>query len=113
VDLGIDIKAWTLLRSGLHRTPVGAILPEMETVMAKPLEAEFDYYLRHQEDLVKRFNGKFIVIKDQKVVGSYDTEAEAIKEASKQHELGTFLVQKCEPGKDSYTQTFHSRVACV
>jgi hypothetical protein len=84
----------------------------METTMAKPLEAEFDYYLSHQADLVKRFNGKFIVIKGQTVVGSYDSEAEAIKETSKHHELGSFLVQKCEPGKDSYTQTFHSRVAC-
>lgn len=81
--------------------------------MAKPLEREFEYYLQHQNDLVKRYNGKFIVIKDEKVIGVYDNELEAIKETSKHHELGTFLVQKCEPGKESYTQTFHSRVvAC-
>jgi len=32
-------------------------------------------------------------------------------ETSKKFELGTFLVQKVEPGTESYTQTFHSRVA--
>jgi hypothetical protein len=62
---------------------------------------------------VKQYTGKFLVIKDEKVIGAYDSEIDAIKEASKHHELGTFLVQKCEPGTDSYTQTLHSRVACV
>jgi hypothetical protein len=83
----------------------------MEEVMAKPLEREFEYYLKHQDDLVKKFKGKFIVIKDQKVIGVFDDELEAVEKTAKEHELGTFLVQKCEPGTESYTQTFHSRVA--
>lgn len=74
------------------------------------LEKDFKYYLDHQNDLVKEHNGKFIVIKDAKVIGSYDSELKAVKETSKTHKLGTFLVQKCEPGKNSYTQTYHSRV---
>jgi 3-methyladenine DNA glycosylase AlkD len=84
----------------------------VEAVMPKPLEREFDYYLKNQGELIKKFSGKFIVIKDEEVIGAYDTELEAIKEASKHNELGTFLVQKCEPGSENYTQTFHSRVAC-
>lgn len=75
------------------------------------LEREFQYYLDHQEELVARYNGKYIVIINQQVVGSYDAEIEAIEESSKNYDLGTFLVQKCEPGSDSYTQTYHSRVA--
>ncbi len=59
---------------------------------------------------MKTYNGKFIVIKDCKVMGSYDSELDAVKETAKKHELGTFLVQKCDPGTDSYTQTYHSRV---
>ena len=31
--------------------------------------------------------------------------------SSEKHEMGTFLVQKCEPGTESYTQVFHSLVA--
>ena len=81
--------------------------------MAEKLENEFKYYLEHQDELVKQYNGKFIVIKDLKVIGVYDSELEAIQKTSKKHELGTFLVQKCEPGSESYKQMYHSRVAFV
>jgi hypothetical protein len=74
------------------------------------LEKEFKYYLEHQDDLVKKYNGKFIVIKDRKVIGAFDSELEAIEKTAEKHELGTFLVQKCEPGSESYTQTYTSRV---
>jgi hypothetical protein len=75
------------------------------------LEKEFTFYLQHQAELVNRYNGKFIVIKDGEVLGAYDNDLEAVKQTSKAHELGTFLVQKCEAGSESYTQTFHSRVS--
>lgn len=79
--------------------------------MSKQLEKEFKYYLDKQDKLVKEFNGKFIVIKNREVIGAYDTEVEAIEKTSEKHILGTFLVQKCEPGSKSYTQSYHSRVA--
>jgi hypothetical protein len=74
------------------------------------LRDEFQYYLEHQDELVRRFNGKVIVLKDHQVIGSFDSEGEAVREVSKQHELGTFLVQRCEPGTEAYTRTFHSHV---
>lgn len=81
--------------------------------MAKPLEKEFKYYIKNQKELIKKYDGKYIVIKNEKVIGSYESEIEAIEETSKIEELGTFLVQKCEPGVESYTQTFHSRITFV
>ncbi len=74
------------------------------------LEKEFKYYLEHQDELVKEYNGKFIVIKDCEVIGVFDSELEAVEKTAEKYELGTFLVQKCEPGTESYTQTYHSRV---
>ena len=74
------------------------------------LEKEFKYYIDHQAELVEKYNGKFIVIKDCNVIGAFDSELEAIEKITEQYELGTFLVQKCEPGNESYTQTYHSRV---
>lgn len=79
--------------------------------MTNPLEKEFKFFLEHQNDLVKKYNGRYVVIKDGKVIGDYAGEVDAIRETTKHHELGSFLVQKCEPGSESYTQTFHSRVA--
>jgi len=65
----------------------------------------------HQEELVKKHEGKFLVISDQKVQGVYDTEIEAYTDAKNKFDLGTFLIQQCLSGQESYTQTFHSRVA--
>ena len=75
------------------------------------LEKEFNYYLQNQDEFVQLYEGKFVVIQDSQVVGAFDTEVEAIQEASKKYPLGTFLVQKCERGSASYTQTYHSRVS--
>lgn len=75
------------------------------------LSNEFNYYLSHQDELVKKYNGKYIVIIGEDVIGIYDSDVEALRETEKSHELGTFLIQKCTPGKEDYTQIFHSRVA--
>jgi len=74
------------------------------------LEKEFKYFLEHKEELEEKYNGRFIVIKDEKVIGSYSTQSEAYFETKKLHEVGTFLIQKASSSPDSYTQTFHSRV---
>jgi hypothetical protein len=74
------------------------------------LKKEFEFYLENQAELAKKFNGKYIVIKNQEVIGVFESEIEAIDKTSANQKLGTFLVQKCEPGKESYTQTYHSRV---
>ena len=75
------------------------------------LAKDFTYYLEHQDELVERYDGRVIVIKDGEVLGDYDSQGEAVKETEKAgYELGTFLVQKVSPGPDAYTQTHHSRV---
>ncbi len=75
------------------------------------LREEFEYFLEHHDELVGLYNGKFIAIKNKEVIGSYSTMQEALAETTKVHPLGTFIVQKCEPGSESYTLTFRSRVA--
>ena len=75
------------------------------------LEIEFQYFKDHQDELVAKYNGKFIAIVGTKVTGVFDNEMEAYTEMKKRYAVGTFLIQHCLPGKNSYTQTFHSRVA--
>lgn len=74
------------------------------------LEKEFKYYLQHQADLLKSYNGKFLVIKDEAIIGVYDSKLDAYNANKDKFELGTFLVQRCSPGNADYAQTFHSRV---
>ena len=75
------------------------------------LQKQFEYFKSHQDELVEKYKGKFLVIKDQEVQDVYDTEMEAYADAKKKFGLGNFLIQQCFPGQESYTQTFHSRVA--
>jgi hypothetical protein len=75
------------------------------------LEKEFKYYLDHQEELIKKYNDQYIVIVGDKVIGSYDTQRQAYDETIREHEEGTFLIQYCSPGEESYSHVFHSRIS--
>ena len=74
------------------------------------LNKEFEYYKKNHEDFVEKYNGRYIVLQEKKILGDYDTQLEAYMESVKNHELGTFLIQHVAPGKESFTATYHSRV---
>ena len=78
--------------------------------MNASLEKDFEYYLQNQDQLVHKYGGRFVVIKDAEVIGVYESELEGLRDASQKFPLGTFLIQKCEPGTENYTQTFHSQI---
>lgn len=74
------------------------------------LEAEFSYFIENQPELLKDYLDRYVVIKDNRVIGDYATISEAFRATSKHHELGTFLIQLCNHGDKAYTQTFNSRM---
>lgn len=74
------------------------------------LNDEFDYYIANQECLVKKYNGRYLIIKDQKVVGDFETFAKAVSEGQSKYQKGTFIVQRCSKGIQDYTFSYHSRV---
>ena len=80
------------------------------TTMSNPLQKEFEFYLAHQQEMVEKYDGKVVVIKNEEVLGAYDDELTAVSQTQKSHKLGTFLVQRVSEGTTSYSQTFHSRV---
>lgn len=74
------------------------------------LKENFNYYIENHDEIVKLYLNKYIIIKDKKIVDSYNTFEEAVAEASKKYELGTFIIQKCNKDIEESTQVFHSRV---
>jgi hypothetical protein len=70
------------------------------------LDKEFKYFIDHQDELVKKYNHRFIVIIGEKVVGNYDDYEQALFETIKQYQPGTFLIQECIAGEEAYTETF-------
>ncbi len=85
-------------------------MPETETVGSRSIEDAFHYYLRNQADFVEKYNGKVVAIKGEKVLGVYDDHLTALKATSKDHEVGTFLLQLVSEGSEAYTASFRSRV---
>ena len=81
----------------------------MEQVGAA-LMKEFDFYRAHQDDMVAKYDGKVVAIKDCKVLGAYDSYLDALENTSEQHEVGMFLLQRVSEGDADYTATFRSRV---
>ena len=55
--------------------------------MESPLKKEFEYYLANQSQLVAKYNGRFVVIKDQRVIGDYSDLPTAVTETTKTHQL--------------------------
>lgn len=92
----------------MERTSIG--LAKKRKNMSKKLEKEFQFYLDRQEELLKICNGKYVVVKNETIIGVYDNEYDAVIKTAVDHPLGTFLVQLCTPGDEAYTVTFHSRV---
>lgn len=74
------------------------------------LEAEFNYFRKHQEELLQQYKDQYIVIVGNKVVGAYSSNEEALYSTRKTRELGTFLIQHCTEGESAYTYIFNSQV---
>ena len=72
-------------------------------------EKELDFFIENQKELVKKYNGKVLAIKEQEIIGIYNTPLEAYIEAQKEHELGTFAIQPCRPGPEAYTITMSTQ----
>lgn len=74
------------------------------------LKKDYDYYTKNHNEIIKKYLNKFIIIKDEKIVDSYDTFEEAFQKSSEKYKLGTFIIQKCTENIEEDTQIFHSRV---
>lgn len=72
-------------------------------------EANFQYYMDNRDELNSKYPGKFLVIKDEQVVGVFDDQVTAFTETTREHEPGTFIVQQALPEAPE-TQIFHTRV---
>ena len=62
--------------------------------MLHPLLKEYRSYLDHLPEMVERYEGQVVVIKDQQVIGTFDRDLTAIAETKKRHPPGTFLVHR-------------------
>lgn len=86
-------------------------MPDTGIVGNERIADAFRYYLRNQADFVEKYDGKVVAIAGEVVLGAYDDHLAALKATSRDHEIGTFLLQLVSQGDEAYTASFRSRVA--
>ena len=67
------------------------------------IDKQFRYFLDNQDDLVRDFQGKAVVLKDDRVQASFDDGFQAFLYGRTYFPPGTFIIQRCVRGKDAYT----------
>lgn len=62
--------------------------------MSNVLDLELQTYQKHKEELLEKEAGRFVLIKDDKIIAVFDTERDAIEQGRR--ELGNvpFLVEE-------------------
>ncbi len=70
------------------------------------MDADFRWFIANQDELVKRYNGKTLAIRDKVVLGAYDSAVEAVNKTS--YPMGEYMVQLCIPGERAYTVYIHT-----
>ncbi len=64
--------------------------------MAEPLEEELKTYEENKSELVKKANGKYVLIKGKTIVDIFESEQDAIKMGIGKFGNVPFLVKKIE-----------------
>ena len=59
------------------------------------LKGNYDYFNSNIDELLSKYNGKYIVIKEKNVIGNYNNFEEAYTETCQKEEIGTFIIQHC------------------
>jgi hypothetical protein len=71
-------------------------------------EKNYAWFKENLPELVKSYEDKYVVIKDEKLLAAYDTFDEAFDETIKTEDLGTFIIQLCSMDKKKTMIVFHT-----
>lgn len=66
-------------------------------------EKELAYFIKEQSRLVKKHKGKTLALKNEAVVGVYETPLDAYLAVKENGQLGSVMLQVCSEGPSAYT----------
>ena len=69
-------------------------------------DKDYKWFLKNYQVLYDKYGECYIVIKNKKVLGTYPTYADGVRNTKEK--LGTFIVQFCNGKKDGYTNSITS-----
>jgi hypothetical protein len=74
---------------------------------------DYEYFLQNTDQFYKVYGNKYLAIKDQNVIGVYNTFNEALENTLKAEPLGSFLIQECLESREKAIHYFQNNVAPV
>ena len=69
---------------------------------------QLDYYKIHQQEFLKDYNGKVLLIQNEQLVKTFDDRTSAYQYGKKNLDPGTYFIIKCTPGDKEYTVNYAS-----
>ena len=72
------------------------------------MKKNLEFYIEHQGELVSQFNGRVLLIHDQKIVGDYESKSEAYFYARDRFGPNTFSIIECSPGEEGYSVNYRT-----
>jgi hypothetical protein len=72
------------------------------------VEKNYAWFKENLPELVKSYEDKYAVIKDEKLLAAYDTFDEAFDKTIKTEKLGTFIIQLCSMDKKKTMIVFNT-----
>lgn len=66
-------------------------------------DRDYDWFLSNYNFIFDEYGSSYVAIKNRRVLGSYRSYAEGVRETMKKHKLGSFIVQLCNGDPSGYT----------
>ncbi len=70
---------------------------------------QYRYFVKHRDELVKKYYKRFVVIANENVAGTYLTFREALYAAADKYKPGTFVIQECLPENEEKVLNYDPR----
>ncbi|MGN0022930.1 MAG: hypothetical protein ACI352_02750 [Elusimicrobiaceae bacterium] len=74
------------------------------------INKNYAFFKKNMAVLYAKYGHKFVVIKEEKVIGVYDNEDIALIETLKTEKLGTFIIQELNENEEDNTHHFQYNV---
>lgn len=74
----------------------------------KERTSDFEFFIAHYDELYRKYGHKFIVIRNQEILGVYEDVVTAVRITSETYPVGTFIVQECTGDESGYTNYISS-----
>ena len=71
-------------------------------------DRDFKWFVDNYDKLFKQYGVGYLAIKNQKVLGKYNTVGDALRTTRKTEEVGTFIIQYCDGTETAYTNYIYT-----